>query len=138
MSTLSRLPSRCRPTAAALGLLVTLAGCASGPTIKSPRRRCRHLFRTGPWKIAVPKDGLPKDNWWSVFGDPALDAFEQQAATASPTLQAAVARRDQARALAGISRGDYFLKSRSMPMARAPAIRATAKSRRGCEYCVYD
>ena len=109
MSTLSRLPSRCRPTAAALGLLVTLAGCAVGPDYKKPTPQVPATYsETGPWKIAVPKDGLPKDNWWSVFGDPALDAFEQQAATASPTLQAAVARRDQARALAGISPGDYF------------------------------
>jgi len=97
----------CRPVAFVLVLLT--AGCAVGPNYQKPETSVPTTFlETGPWKVAAPRDALPKDNWWSIFADNVLDGFEHQAAAASPTLQAAVARRDQARALAGASRGDYF------------------------------
>ena len=92
-------------------LILLLAGCAVGPDYKRPDVAATSpaaFAETGPWKIAAPKDDLPKGAWWKIFHDPALDALEASAAAASPTLQAAVARRDQAFALAGLSRADYF------------------------------
>jgi multidrug efflux system outer membrane protein len=96
-------------SAGALALL--LAGCAVGPDYKQPdvaTTAPAAFAETGPWKVATPKDDLPKGDWWKIFHDPVLDALETSAASASPTLQAAVARRDQAFAVAGVSRADYF------------------------------
>jgi multidrug efflux system outer membrane protein len=99
---------RIGPRATALALLL-LTGCAIGPDYRKPATETPAAFaEPGPWKIAAPRDALPKGAWWKVFGDASLDALEVQAALASPDLQAAIARRDQARALAGISRAGYF------------------------------
>jgi len=81
------------------------AGCAVGPDYKRPPVPTAATFaEPGPWKTAEPRDGLPKPEWWKVFHDPALDALEAQAQTASPTLQSAMARYDAALAVARISR----------------------------------
>lgn len=46
-------------------------------------------------------------DWWSVFGDPRLDALIERAAAGSRDLRAAVARIDAARAALGVARGSY-------------------------------
>ena len=98
-----------RPLLPAALVLLALAGCAVGPDYQRPATAAPAAFtESGPWKAAAPKDTLPKGAWWGVFHDPALDSLEQQATAASPTVQAAIARRDQARAVAGLSRADYF------------------------------
>jgi NodT family efflux transporter outer membrane factor (OMF) lipoprotein len=78
---LRRLPSCRRPT----------------PRIELPRRE---IDRPG---AGSPRDGQPKGPWWQRFGDPQLDALQQQALQASPTLMAAGARLAQARALAAVA-----------------------------------
>ena len=55
----------------------------------------------GPWKEAAPSDAIARSNWWEIFQDPVLNRLEEDAKTASPRLQAAVARVDQARAILG-------------------------------------
>ncbi len=52
-----------------------------------------------PWREGAPDDLAAKGTWWQRFGDPQLDALEQQAMAANPTLAAAGARLTQARAL---------------------------------------
>src|SRR5471032_2913282 len=96
-----------RPLSSAALALLLLAGCAVGPDYKRPETAVPAAFaEAGPWKVAAPKDNLPKGAWWKIFHDPALDALETSAAAASATLQAAVARRDEAVAAAGLSRAD--------------------------------
>jgi multidrug efflux system outer membrane protein len=90
-------------------LLALAAGCAVGPDYKRPAVETPASFsESGPWKIAQPKDGLPKDAWWRVFNDPALDGLEAKALAASPTLAAALARYDEALAAARASRGSLY------------------------------
>ncbi len=60
------------------------------------------------WKIAEPKDALPKGEWWKLFKDPALDDLEAVAVSNNENLRAAVARIDEYRAAAGISRSQFF------------------------------
>jgi outer membrane protein, multidrug efflux system len=62
----------------------------------------------GPWKVAQPKDALPKSEWWTVFQDPVLNSLESRAVQSSPTLKAAYARFDQALAAARISNAALF------------------------------
>lgn len=86
-------------------VLPLIAGCAVGPDYKKPDVPTPPAYsEAGPWKMAQPKDALPKDDWWKVFQDPVLDRLERQATAASPTLRAALARYDAALAIAQISR----------------------------------
>jgi len=92
-----------------LGAAVLLAGCAVGPDYQRPTVITPPAFQeAGPWQVAVPKDTLPKDGWWKLFGDPVLDRLESQAASGSLTVQAALARFDQACAIARVSRAELF------------------------------
>lgn len=102
---LARVPA----AGSALALVALFAGCAVGPDYRRPETTPPPSFvEAGPWKVAAPKDQLPRDGWWKIYGDPVLDRLETEAAQASPTLQAAVARRDQAWAAARVDRADFF------------------------------
>jgi outer membrane protein, multidrug efflux system len=93
-------------TLVALAALFT-AACASGPDYKRPD--VSQLVPTDwRWKIAVPSDAAPKGDWWTAFSDPALDRLEAAALADSQTLKAAVAKVEQARALARMSRSQMF------------------------------
>ncbi len=99
------LPLRILP----LGVAVLLAGCAVGPDYERPAAAAPPAFQeAGPWKLAVPKDALPKDGWWKIFGDPALNELELQAGAGSLSVQATLARFDQAAAIARVSRASLF------------------------------
>lgn len=87
--------------AAGAGFLVAAAGCAVGPDYKRPDVPTPAAYsEEGPWKVAVPKDALPKEAWWKAFGEPVLDGLEARAVAASPNLRAARARFDEALAAA--------------------------------------
>ncbi|MBC2666085.1 efflux transporter outer membrane subunit [Novosphingobium flavum] len=95
---------RLRPAVAPLVAAMTslaLAACSSAPAYNPPKIAAPARFKeVAGWTEAAPHDDAPRGDWWSVYQDPALDALEQQALTASPTLAAALARYDQARAAA--------------------------------------
>jgi len=81
--------------------LVLAAGCAVGPDYRRPVVATPAAYaEPGPWKVAEPKDSLPKASWWTVFGDPVLNDLETKAVAASPTLRAARDRFDEALAAA--------------------------------------
>jgi multidrug efflux system outer membrane protein len=89
----------------AIAAAALAAGCAVGPDYQKPAVATPADYtEAGPWKVAAPKDELPKGAWWKSFKDPGLDTLEAQATAASPTLRSAMARYDQARAIANISR----------------------------------
>ncbi|WP_284320586.1 efflux transporter outer membrane subunit [Dyella acidisoli] len=50
------------------------------------------------WKTATPLDQQARGNWWSVYGDSTLDQLETKLDAESPSLAAALARYDTARA----------------------------------------
>ncbi len=70
------------------------------------------------WKIATPRDHVPKGEWWKIFNDPVLNTLEEDAGNANQNLKAAVARVMQARSAAGISRSEYFPSVSTNPSAR--------------------
>jgi NodT family efflux transporter outer membrane factor (OMF) lipoprotein len=51
-----------------------------------------------PWTQARPADALPREAWWTLYGDAELDALQLRLIEGSPDLAAALARYDQARA----------------------------------------
>lgn len=95
--------SLCTGPAAVLALAL-LAGCQSvGPDYRSPEVNLPASFRHLPVAKATPL-APPTDRWWSVFGDPTLDALQIAAIEHSPTLEAALAARDAALARRGLDR----------------------------------
>lgn len=91
---------------AVIGLLI-LASCMIGPDYKKPDVAA--LVPTDwRWKVAAPQDTSPKGPWWTVFDDPTLDELETIAVSNNQNLRAAVARVDEARAVARLSRSEFF------------------------------
>ncbi|HXJ73286.1 MAG TPA: efflux RND transporter permease subunit, partial [Candidatus Dormibacteraeota bacterium] len=80
-----------------------------GPDYKRPPSAVPDGFRDAPaWKDAVPADTLPKGRWWEVFGDSELNALVEAATTNNQSLRAALARLEQARAAARVSRSELM------------------------------
>ncbi|MEY4593533.1 MAG: hypothetical protein RIR18_2428 [Pseudomonadota bacterium] len=83
-----------------------LAACAVGPDYQKPEVTAPAQWAEqtdGDWAIAQPQDQQAKGPWWEIFADPALNQLEDQALRGSFTLQTALARLEQARALLGIA-----------------------------------
>jgi multidrug efflux system outer membrane protein len=95
-----------------VGVLVLAPGCKLGPDYKRPEVAVPKDWR---WKPAEPTDAVPRGPWWTIFEDPALNALEEQAATANQNLRAAVARVNQARATARLRRADLLPTLESNP-----------------------
>ncbi len=95
--------------ALAAGALALAAGCAVGPDYRRPAVATPAAFsESGPWKVAEPRDALPKARWWGIFRDPVLDGLESRALAASPSLAAALARYDEALAAARVTRSSLY------------------------------
>ena len=88
---------------------LALAGCSLAPAYAPPATPVATAFKEqGPWTPAQPADAQPRGAWWAMFSDPVLDDLEARADKANPSLAAAVAAYDQARALAAQARAGLF------------------------------
>jgi NodT family efflux transporter outer membrane factor (OMF) lipoprotein len=80
---------------------LALAGCSLAPAYAPPAVDIPLAYKeAGPWTPAAPADAAPRGGWWTVYGDPVLDGLQAELAGANASLASAVARHDQARALA--------------------------------------
>ena len=105
-------------TAAALIATALLAGCAVGPKYQRPPVQAPTAYKTeAPWRVAAPKDSIPKGPWWEIFNDAELNEYEQQLLHANQSLQAAKDRLNQARALARVASAGYFPQMSTDPNA---------------------
>jgi multidrug efflux system outer membrane protein len=104
--------SRYQSSLLILGLAAGLAGCAVGPKYERPVTTAPATYKAtnelGAWKEGRPLDNVPKGNWWEIFADSKLNHLEQQGTAANQELKAAVARVDQARAVARVARGELL------------------------------
>ncbi len=74
-----------------------------GPDYQRPDVSTSAAYRdVAPAPLALSPD------WWLTFNDPALDALETRALAANQDLRAALARVEQARAIAGVARSAYL------------------------------
>src|SRR6266481_3104376 len=98
----SRLvPGRLRLVLAALSTVsVMAAGCAVGPDYARPPVEEPSLFKSGG--AGEPGPTVPTD-WWRLYSDPELDRLIASVHASNQTLRQAVARVDQARALARVA-----------------------------------
>lgn len=86
-----------------------LAACSVGPDYVRPTMEAPAAYKeTGDWKVAEPKDHLPRGKWWEIFGDAQLNALEEQVAISNQNVRLAEARFRQAQALVQGARSAYF------------------------------
>ena len=90
-------------------LAAGLAGCSLAPAYQVPEAPPpAGSYQESPdWKQAQPADALVRGKWWQVYGDDGLNALQDKVSVGNQSLQAALARLQQARAqaeFAGASR----------------------------------
>ena len=94
---------------ALLSAALVLGGCAVGPNYSKPDVEVPTAFKeAGDWKVAEPRDAVARGKWWEVFGDPVLNALEEQVSVSNQTLKAAEARYRQAHASVAAARAQFF------------------------------
>lgn len=86
-----------------------IGACATAPDYVRPTPAIPVTWQLeAPWRASTPGDTLAKGPWWERFGDPQLNALEQQAMQSNQTLAAANARLAQARATVAASSAAMF------------------------------
>ncbi|HEY0784798.1 MAG TPA: RND transporter, partial [Acidobacteriaceae bacterium] len=119
--TLPLQPSAGRRAVRLAGVL-TLAGtllatgCVVGPNYHRPTAPVPPAYSetppppppNGTWTTAAPADAALRGDWWTIFHDDELTRLESQVKPANQTLQAAIERYANARAVVRQARADYF------------------------------
>jgi multidrug efflux system outer membrane protein len=94
-----------------VALLAAMTGaCTVGPNYSRPAVEQPIAFKSEPPASAA---GLPERGWWELYADPELARLIAAANASNQTLRQAVARVDQARALARVA-GSYLYPSVSV------------------------
>jgi multidrug efflux system outer membrane protein len=102
---------------AGLPLLAMLAAGCAAPAFRQPQVEVPTAFREAGNAVQTAADGTTwvparqaevqaRGAWWRAFGDAQLNDFVARAGRAGPTLDAALARLRQARAIAGMAEAD--------------------------------
>lgn len=95
---------------AALVVLLS-SGCIKGPQYQRPALPAPPAYKEAPpegWKEARPGDGELRGNWWEIFGDPALNALEEQVSISNQNVLQAEAQFREAGAAARVARSALF------------------------------
>ncbi len=95
----------------AVGVLMGLGACSTvGPAYERPAMSLPAGYSNvdGNWKPAQPGDGLPRGSWWTIYGDPQLDALAARLERGNQNLRQAEARFRQASAIANAARADRY------------------------------
>ncbi len=115
-------------------LLSGIGGCAVGPNYHRPPALGTNAVpatfsEPGPTNIAIwhpaePSAHVPRGQWWEVFNDPELNRLQVLAASNNQQIASALATLDQARALMGVARADYFPQVAANPSATRQRLSA--------------
>jgi NodT family efflux transporter outer membrane factor (OMF) lipoprotein len=96
---------------------IVLSSCTVGPKYKTPSVAMPPAYQEAPpasfqggkgWTQAHPDDSLIRGKWWELFGDPQLNALEDQVDPANQTLKVAAANYQQARANVRFNRSALY------------------------------
>jgi NodT family efflux transporter outer membrane factor (OMF) lipoprotein len=97
--------------------LMFMVGCSVGPKYVRPTVPATPAYKetppasfkeAGEWQPAHPGDQAMRGKWWEIFGDPELNALEEQLTVSNQDLKAAEARFREARALVRFNRASEF------------------------------
>jgi len=106
-----------RALLALLCAAMLIQGCNVGPKYKRPTVQTPATFKEvtpddlkkmDGWKVAEPKDAALHGKWWEIFGDPELNALEEQVSISNQNVAASFANFMAARALVRQARSQYF------------------------------
>jgi NodT family efflux transporter outer membrane factor (OMF) lipoprotein len=118
------------PRVIAVALAATLASCSlMGPDYRRPQMVTPPEYKESKdWKIAEPRDGVPRGKWWEIFGDTQLNALAEKVEKSNQNLRIAEAQYRRAQAVVQSSRSGLFpvvsgdaSVTRSGSSTRAPA-----------------
>ena len=93
------------------GLILLCSACTVGPNYKRPSAPAPPQFKEAPpdgWKQSQPSDGVLKVNWWELYGDPALNALEEQVSISNQNVLQAEAQYREAKAQVRVARSALF------------------------------
>jgi NodT family efflux transporter outer membrane factor (OMF) lipoprotein len=94
---------------AVLASALVLGACSFAPKLAVPLVDAGDQWKEAtPWTAAQPADALPREAWWTVYGDAELDALQTTLIANSPDLAAAFARYQQAHDLTDQLRAGLF------------------------------
>jgi NodT family efflux transporter outer membrane factor (OMF) lipoprotein len=94
--------------AAMFSLVLVFGGCVVGPNYQRPSATVPPAYQeTGGTGTQTSAQNL-QEKWWEVFGDPQLDALEEQIKISNQNLKASEAQYRQARALVRFYRAEYY------------------------------
>jgi NodT family efflux transporter outer membrane factor (OMF) lipoprotein len=128
--------------------LVLFAGCSFAPNYAKPPAQTPAAFKeltpsqfnaTDGWKAAEPGDNLMRSQWWEVFHEPELNAFENQVAVSNQSVAAALANFLAARAVVKQARSQYFPTLTANPSvinSRQPSLSTPSSSVTSTEYAL--
>ena len=94
-----------------------LAGCMVGPKYNQPAVPVTPAYKEAPpdsfkesdqWKTSRPNADALRGKWWEIFGDPQLNALEEQVTVSNQNLKMAEARFRQARTMVRYNRAAEF------------------------------
>ncbi len=117
----------------AAAALLMMSGCMVGPKYSVPSAPLTPTFKeAGPstfkemngWKTAEPNDQALRGKWWELFGDPNLNALEDQVDPNNQTLKQAEANFRSARAAIRVSRSSQAPTITAGPSAGAERVSA--------------
>ena len=95
--------------AASMTILALLIGCNIGPKYhRAPVDTPPVYKELDGWKVAQPQDTSIRGNWWELFGDPQLNALEDQVNVSNQNIAAAAANFLVARAMVKEARAQLF------------------------------
>ena len=107
------------PALFGLAVCVFTAGCTVGPKYQRASAPVPAKWDVSePWRESTPKDGVAKGEWWNVFHDDELSAFERQTLEANQTIKISAARLEQARASASLQVATQFPSFSTAPGAQ--------------------
>ncbi len=101
----------------AIAVFTVTSGCVVGPNYVKPnvpmtpsfKEPLPPEFKEAPgWKQGEPKDDTHGGKWWEIFGDPALNALEEQIDVSNQNLAAAEAQLRGARAAIRVQRSNLY------------------------------
>ncbi len=98
-----------RARALAITAPLLLTGCMVGPKYARPSAPQPPTFKEAAgWQPAQPQDAALRGDWWTMYGDADLNAYEQQVEAANQNLKLAATNYVQARAAVQAARANLF------------------------------
>jgi NodT family efflux transporter outer membrane factor (OMF) lipoprotein len=100
-----------------IAILFIFQGCVVGPkyhraSVDTPGTFKEvtpdDLKKMDGWKVAQPQDSALHGKWWEIFGDPELNALEEQVSISNQNVASAFANFMAARAIVRQARAQYF------------------------------